>query len=80
MTPGGSTKNDKALIVWTIGHSTRPIEEFIGLIQANGIGLIADVRKLPGSRRFPQFNQAELKHSLCAAAIGYEHFPGLGGR
>jgi uncharacterized protein (DUF488 family) len=75
-----STIDDSALVVWTIGHSTRPIEEFIELLQANRVTLIADVRKLPGSRRFPHFNQEELTKSLDAAGIAYRHFPGLGGR
>jgi uncharacterized protein (DUF488 family) len=80
VTSGALTESEKALVVWTIGHSTRPIEEFVALLKANRITLIADVRKLPGSRRFPQFNQTELKQSLNAAGIGYEHLPGLGGR
>ena len=66
--------------VWTIGHSTRTIEEFIGALQANGIKLLADVRLLPGSKRFPQFNKEELAKSLKEHGIGYEHFPELGGR
>lgn len=66
--------------IWTIGHSTRTIEEFIGALQANGIKLVADVRLLPGSRRHPQFNKEELAKSLRKDGIGYEHFPELGGR
>lgn len=66
--------------IWTIGHSTRTIEEFIGALQANGIKLVADVRLLPGSKRYPQFNKEELARSLREDAIGYEHFPELGGR
>ena len=66
--------------IWTIGHSTRTIEEFIGALQANGIKLVADVRLLPGSKRYPQFNKEELGRSLREDGIGYEHFPELGGR
>ena len=66
--------------IWTIGHSTRTIEEFIRALQANGIKLLADVRLLPGSKRYPQFNEEELARSLSEGGIGYEHFPDLGGR
>ncbi|PYM02325.1 MAG: hypothetical protein DMF19_03595 [Verrucomicrobia bacterium] len=66
--------------IWTIGHSTRTIEEFIGALQANGIKLVADVRLLPGSKRYPQFNKEELAKSLRQDGIDYEHFPELGGR
>jgi len=66
--------------IWTIGHSTRTIEEFIGALQAHGIKLVADVRLLPGSKRYPQFNKEELAKSLIDCGINYEHFPELGGR
>jgi uncharacterized protein (DUF488 family) len=66
--------------IWTIGHSTRSIEDFIAALAANGIKLVADVRLLPGSKRYPQFNKATLSESLGKADIGYEHFPELGGR
>jgi uncharacterized protein (DUF488 family) len=66
--------------IWTIGHSTRTIEEFVGALQANEIKLLADVRLLPGSKRYPQFNKEELAKSLKEHGIGYEHFPELGGR
>jgi uncharacterized protein (DUF488 family) len=66
--------------IWTIGHSTRTIEEFIEALQAHGIKLVADVRLLPGSRRYPQFNKEVLASSLNDRSIGYEHFPELGGR
>jgi uncharacterized protein (DUF488 family) len=66
--------------IWTIGHSTRSIEEFVALLKANQIRVVADVRLLPGSRRYPHFNQEPLQNSLAAAGIGYAHFPELGGR
>jgi uncharacterized protein (DUF488 family) len=66
--------------IWTIGHSTRSIDEFISLLNANGIKMLADVRSFPGSRRYPHFGKAALAQSLNAPAIRYEHFPELGGR
>jgi uncharacterized protein (DUF488 family) len=67
-------------VLYTIGHSTRSIEEFIALLRENGIGLLADVRSIPGSRRVPQFGQQELRASLEAAGIDYLWMPELGGR
>jgi uncharacterized protein (DUF488 family) len=66
--------------IWTIGHSTHEIDEFISLLQGNGIKLIADVRMFPGSKRYPQFNRESLTAFLDKNAIRYEHFPELGGR
>jgi uncharacterized protein (DUF488 family) len=66
--------------IWTIGHSTRSADTFISLLTANGIKLLADVRSLPGSKRYPQFNKEKLSDSLGKAGIHYEHFPELGGR
>jgi len=66
--------------IWTIGHSTRTIEKFISLLEEHGIKLLADVRLLPGSKRYPQFNKETLADSLSQAGICYEHFPELGGR
>jgi uncharacterized protein (DUF488 family) len=66
--------------IWTIGHSTRSIDDFISLLKKNEIKLLADVRSLPGSKRYPQFNKDGLEKSLNAHGIRYEHFPELGGR
>ena len=66
--------------IWTIGHSTREIDSFVSLLRENGIKLLADVRSLPGSKRYPQFNKESLLESLNAHGIRYEHFPELGGR
>src|SRR5882762_9984663 len=66
--------------IWTIGHSTRTIDEFISLLQANQIRLLVDVRSLPGSKRYPQFIMEALADSLGKTGIRYEHFPELGGR
>jgi len=66
--------------IWTIGHSTRTIDDFISLLEENEIKLLADVRSLPGSKRYPQFNREALAESLNARGICYEHFRELGGR
>lgn len=57
--------------VFTIGHSTHPIERFVGLLERHGIELLADVRRFPGSRRNPQFNVGPLRESLGAVDIAY---------
>src|SRR5437762_9706365 len=66
--------------IWTIGHSTRPVEDFIAALEGKGIRLLVDVRSFPGSKRYPQFNREALAKSLADAGIRYEHFPQLGGR
>jgi uncharacterized protein (DUF488 family) len=66
--------------IWTIGHSTRAIDEFIPLLKENQIKLLVDVRAFPGSKRYPQFNKEALAKSLNAQGIRYEHFPELGGK
>ncbi len=66
--------------VFTIGHSTRSADELLGLLRENGIRLLVDVRRFPGSRRHPQFGSAELAGSLREAGIEYRHEPDLGGR
>jgi uncharacterized protein (DUF488 family) len=68
------------LTIWTIGHSTRTIEEFLDLLRKNQIEILVDVRHFPGSRRFPYFNKPELAHTLSNAGIRYEHLVELGGR
>ena len=67
-------------VIWTIGHSTRPLEEFIGLLRNERIALLADVRRYPASRMHPQFNAEHLRQSLTAADLRYEGYPDLGGR
>lgn len=66
--------------VWTIGHSTRSIEEFIGLLQAYELEAVADVRRFPGSRRLPQFEKDALASRLSDCGIAYHWLPSLGGR
>ncbi len=65
--------------IFTIGHSTHTIEEFIGILSAHGIEQIIDVRTIPKSRHNPQFNSDELEKSLKENGILYEHMPALGG-
>lgn len=68
------------LELFTIGHSTHSAEEFVALLQQHEIGLIADIRRFPGSRKFPQFNQENLEPTLQQAGIEYRWLEGLGGR
>ncbi len=65
--------------VLTIGHSNRSLEEFLRLLDANGVTLVVDVRKMPGSRSNPQFGHDTFALALRQAGIGYVHLPGLGG-
>ncbi|HSC62232.1 MAG TPA: DUF488 domain-containing protein [Caldimonas sp.] len=70
---------DIGCAVLTVGHSTRPIDEFIALLAAHRVTQLVDVRTVPRSRHNPQFNEDALAASLHAAGIGYVHAPGLGG-
>ena len=65
--------------IYTVGHSTRTVEEFIGLLKGFGIDLVADIRTVPKSRHNPQFHIDQLAGSLTSAGIDYRHLPGLGG-
>lgn len=66
--------------VWTIGHSTRPFDEFLALLVEHHIGTIADVRRYPGSRRYPQYGPAALPAALAEHRLDYRWMPALGGR
>lgn len=66
--------------LWTIGHSTRPLETFIGMLQAEGIEALVDVRRFAGSRRNPQYASESLARSLPASGLAYVAMPDLGGR
>jgi len=66
--------------LWTIGHSTRSLDEFIALLKGNDIEVLADVRHFPGSRKYPHFNVEPLQHGLKEAGIRHEPFTELGGR
>jgi uncharacterized protein (DUF488 family) len=66
--------------IWTIGHSTRTIEEFLQLLLEQQIEVLIDVRTFPGSRRYPHFNREQLSLTLQSAGTEYRHMPELGGR
>jgi uncharacterized protein (DUF488 family) len=66
--------------VWTIGHSTRSIDDFIEALASQRIKTLVDVRSFPSSRKFPHFNQQALSESLAEVEIEYLHMPELGGR
>jgi uncharacterized protein (DUF488 family) len=66
--------------IYTIGHSTRPIEEFIDLLKRNSVEVLADIRTIPKSRHNPQYWHDALERSLMARGIEYIYLPGLGGR
>ncbi len=74
-----AAETSRQFSVSTIGHSTRSIEDFIGILEAHGIRRLIDVRTVPRSRHNPQFNRENLPASLQAAGISYRHMPGLGG-
>jgi uncharacterized protein (DUF488 family) len=65
--------------VLTVGHSNRPIDEFIGLLQTHGLTRVVDIRSVPRSLHNPQFNKDTLPGSLKVAGLSYLHLPGLGG-
>jgi uncharacterized protein (DUF488 family) len=65
--------------VWTVGHSTRSLAELAALVRAHGVTLIADVRRIPRSRRHPHFDGETLPATLAEHGLGYVHLPGLGG-
>jgi uncharacterized protein (DUF488 family) len=66
--------------IWTIGHSTRPLPEFLAVLAKYEVQAIADVRRHPGSRRQPQFGHDALEKSLVAHGLAYQWMPKLGGR
>jgi len=65
--------------IFTIGHSTRSLDDFIALLHSHGINRLADIRTVPKSRRHPHFAGDALARSLPAEDVAYRHFPGLGG-
>jgi uncharacterized protein (DUF488 family) len=78
----GTSNKDASMTttVYTIGHSNRSIEEFLDLLDRNGVRVLADIRTIPKSRHNPQYWQDALAQSLAGAGIGYRYLPGLGGR
>lgn len=67
-------------VVWTVGHSTWPVGDFIDLLREHAVTLLLDVRRYPGSRRNPQYGSDALAAELEHAGIAYLHLPELGGR
>lgn len=67
-------------LIYTVGHSTHPIERFLELVSKNRIAALMDVRSFPGSRRWPQFGREELARALEGAGIEYRWLKALGGR
>ena len=66
--------------IYTIGHSTRALEELVALLREHGVKRLADIRRYPGSRRYPHFSREALEISLPERGIEYVHIPELGGR
>ncbi|MEP7044630.1 MAG: DUF488 domain-containing protein [Dokdonella sp.] len=67
-------------MLWTIGHSTRPLQEFIALLREQRIEHLFDVRRFPGSRRHPQYGRDALAAALTQVGVAYTHVEALGGR
>ena len=65
--------------VFTIGHSTHPLDEFVAMLRANGVERLIDVRTVPGSRHNPQYGEHELEKSMPKAGIDYQRMAALGG-
>ena len=72
--------NTQQKSIWTIGHSTHTLDEFMVMLKSFQIGLVADIRSFPGSRRYPCFNKESLAVSLPENEIEYIHLRELGGR
>ncbi len=66
--------------VWTIGHSTCSLDEFVAMLNSFQIEVIVDIRNFPGSKKYPQFNKNELEDSLLKYNLNYIHLKNLGGR
>jgi uncharacterized protein (DUF488 family) len=71
---------EQGRVIYTIGHSTRSIEEFVHLLKQVDVTLLVDVRSIPRSRAVPQFNGDTLPNTLAEHGIGYRHLAALGGR
>ena len=77
--PNDSAVQRPKVRVFTIGHSTRAFDEVVGMLKANGVNELVDVRSFPSSRKFPQWNQAAIQHAL-PDGIRYRWIKDLGGR
>jgi len=69
-----------AMILATVGHSNRTLDQFLDMLAGHAVGAVADVRRFPASRKWPHFNGGPLEVSLAGAGVGHRHFPRLGGR
>jgi uncharacterized protein (DUF488 family) len=67
-------------LIFTIGHSTRTLDELVRLLRHEAVTRLADIRRFPGSRRYPYFSREALEKSLPLEGIEYQHFEDLGGR
>jgi uncharacterized protein (DUF488 family) len=65
--------------IWTVGHSTHSFDAFVALLTAHGIELVADIRTVPKSRRYPHFHTEALARNLPGRGVAYLHLPSLGG-
>jgi uncharacterized protein (DUF488 family) len=79
-TPPPTAPGWEGLRVLSIGHSTLPLADFLARLAAHGVAAVADVRRFPGSRRYPWFSAGPLAASLSAAGVAYAHLEPLGGR
>lgn len=80
MTDVGEGEERGGVTVYTVGHSNRDLDEFVRLLKAHGVDTLVDIRKLPGSNKYPHFNRDELSDSLARAGIRYVYLEELGGR
>jgi uncharacterized protein (DUF488 family) len=77
--PRGTRAPWRGVRLYTIGHSTRTLEELVVLLRASGVSILADIRTIPRSRHNPQFEQEALSSALSRRRIRYVHLPALGG-
>lgn len=70
----------KDLIIFTIGHSTRELAEFLEMLKKNNVTCLVDVRRFPSSKNFPAYNQENIRETLTNNGIEYIHLEALGGR
>ena len=73
-------RSPEAHIVYTIGHSTHSLDDFVQMLRSFNIRVLADVRRFPGSRKYPQFNKENIEAALKKNDIQYTHIEALGGR
>ena len=73
-------KEEQHKTIWTIGHSTRSLSEFVEMLRSFDIHTLIDIRSFPGSKRYPHFNKEQLFGSLSSCGITYLHMLALGGR